>query len=95
MECVHTEGSITVNFTDDAMWEEWGKWVFKRCEVTSNEKLVMVLRKVCNISTHCLEAQWAKTFYRQLSQLIKSRIESCTEEDVCTKLQRFDSILNL
>ncbi|XP_040886704.1 NLR family CARD domain-containing protein 3-like [Toxotes jaculatrix] len=87
--------SITVNFTDDEMWEAWGQWVFKRCEVSSNEKLVMVLHKVCNVSAHCLEAQWAKTFYKQLSQLIKHRIESCTEEDVCKKLQKFESILNL
>ncbi|KAF7669029.1 hypothetical protein LDENG_00263980 [Lucifuga dentata] len=43
---IFTEKTITVNFTDDIMWEAWGKWVFNRCEVSSNEKLVMVLHKV-------------------------------------------------
>ena len=94
-ESVCTQESITVNFTDDAMWEAWGEWVFKRCEVSSNEKLVMVLHKVCNISVHCLEAQWAKTFYSNLSQLITSRIECCTEDDMCKKLEKFHYSLNL
>ncbi|KAM4611526.1 NACHT, LRR and PYD domains-containing protein 1 homolog [Polymixia lowei] len=88
------EGSFTVSFTDDAMWEAWGEWVFNRCEVSSNEKLVMVLYKVCNISVHCLETLWAKTFYQRLGQLIKSRIEQCTEDDMRKKLEKFDSILS-
>ncbi|GAA6216237.1 protein NLRC3-like [Lates japonicus] len=90
-----TQESITVNFTDDDMWEAWGEWVFGRCEVSSNEKLVMVLHKVCNVSVHCLEAQWARTFYKKLSQLIKHRIEICTEDDICMKLKKFESILDL
>ncbi|XP_029932479.1 protein NLRC3-like [Myripristis murdjan] len=89
------EGSFAVTFTDDLMWEEWGKWVFGRCEVSSDEKLVMVLRNVCNISIHCLESLWAKAFYQRLSQLIKSRIERCTEDDMRKKLEKFDSILSL
>nr|XP_019951055.1 PREDICTED: protein NLRC3-like [Paralichthys olivaceus] len=89
-----SQESITVNFTDDHMWEAWGQWVFKRCEVSSNEKLVMVLHKVCNISVHYLEVQWVRTFYKQLLQLIKHRIESCTEEDMCKKLRKFENILN-
>ncbi|XP_044040627.1 NLR family CARD domain-containing protein 3-like [Siniperca chuatsi] len=94
-ESMCTRESVTVNFTDDDMWEGWGEWVFKRCEVSSNEKLLMVLHKVCNISVHCLEAQWAKTFYKQLSQLVKRRIECCIEDDMCKKLKKFESILNL
>ncbi|XP_074479565.1 NACHT, LRR and PYD domains-containing protein 3-like isoform X1 [Sebastes fasciatus] len=90
-----TQESITVSFSDDDMWGAWGEWVFKRCEVSSNEKLLMVLHKVCNISVHCLETQWAKTFYRQLSQLVKNRIECCTEDDMCKKLKKFESILDL
>ncbi|KAM6894350.1 NACHT, LRR and PYD domains-containing protein 3-like [Lycodopsis pacificus] len=89
-----TQESITVSFSDDEMWGAWGEWVFKRCEVSSNEKLVTVLHKVCNISVRCLKTQWAKTFYKQLSQLIKHRIECCTEEDMSKKLKRFDRILN-
>ncbi|XP_069026459.1 NACHT, LRR and PYD domains-containing protein 3-like [Embiotoca jacksoni] len=94
-ESLCNQESINVNFTDDSTWEGWGQWVFKRCEVSSNDKLVMVLHKVCNVSVHCLEAQWAKTFYSQLSQLIKDRIECCTEDDMCKKLKKFDRILDL
>ncbi|XP_062240303.1 protein NLRC3-like [Platichthys flesus] len=90
-----SQESITVNFSDDSMWEAWGEWVFKRCEVSSNDKLVMVLQKVCNVSVHYLEAQWARTFYKQLSQLIKNRIESCTEDDMCKKLRKFENSLDL
>lgn len=91
--CAHE--SITVNFTDDDMWASWWQWVFKRCEVSSNEKLVMVLHKVCNISVRCLEARWARTFYKQLSQLVERRIECCTEDDMCRKLKKFESILKI
>ncbi|XP_026188678.1 NACHT, LRR and PYD domains-containing protein 3-like isoform X2 [Mastacembelus armatus] len=94
-ELLSTQQSITVNFTDDEMWEAWGNWVLKRCEVSSNEKLVMVLHKVCNISVGCLEVRWVKTFYEKLSQFIKHRIELCTEDDdVCKKLKMYESILN-
>ncbi|KAK5848467.1 hypothetical protein PBY51_006079 [Eleginops maclovinus] len=89
-----TQESITVNFTDDDIWEGWGDWVFKRCEVSSNDKLVTVLHKVCNISVHCLEGQWANNFYKQLLQLIKQRIESCTEDDMVRKLKKFETILS-
>ncbi|KAM9425737.1 NACHT, LRR and PYD domains-containing protein 12-like [Pholidichthys leucotaenia] len=94
-EHVHCKGSITVNFSDDGGWKEWGEWVIKRCEDSSNEKLVMVLHKVCNITAQCLQVKWATAFYSQLSQLIRSRMENCTEEDMRKKLKKFDNILNL
>nr|XP_015801993.2 NACHT, LRR and PYD domains-containing protein 3 isoform X1 [Nothobranchius furzeri] len=94
-ESLCSQESIAVNFTDDEMWDEWGKWVLQRCEVSSNEKLVTVLRNVCNTSIDCVEDQRAKTFYNQLSQLIKKRIECCTEDDLCKKLKKFESILNI
>ncbi|XP_068164102.1 protein NLRC3-like [Antennarius striatus] len=94
-EALCNRESIIVNFTDDSAWTLWGEWVFKRCQVSSNEKLVTVLRKVCNISVHCLEVQWAKSLYRKLSQLVKHRIESCTEEDMSKKLKMFEGTLNL
>ncbi|XP_026208952.1 NLR family CARD domain-containing protein 3-like isoform X2 [Anabas testudineus] len=94
-ETLSTQDSITVNFTDDIMWEEWRKWVIKRCEISSNEKLLMVLHKVCNVPVHCLETQWARTLYKQLSQLVQHRIEFCTDDDICKKLKKFNSVLNL
>ncbi|XP_034533095.1 NACHT, LRR and PYD domains-containing protein 3-like [Notolabrus celidotus] len=94
-ESLSSKESVTVDFTDDDMWEAWGQWVLKRCEVSSNEKLVTVLHKVCNVSAHCLEAKWAKSFYTQLLQLISGRIESCTEDDMCKKLRKFKSLLDL
>ncbi|KAM9836931.1 NACHT, LRR and PYD domains-containing protein 3-like [Aulostomus maculatus] len=94
-QAVSTLDGVTVNFTDDDVWEGWGEWVLKRCEVSSNEKLLMVLHKVCNIPVHFLENQWTKNFYKELYQLIRSRIESCTEDDVRKRLSKFESILNL
>lgn len=94
-QSVLNQESITLSFTDDDTWEAWGEWVLKRCEVNSNEKLVMFLHKVCDLSAQCLETQWVLTFYTKLSQLIKSRIESCTEDDMCNKLRKFENILDL
>ncbi|KAK0139886.1 NLR family CARD domain-containing protein 3 [Merluccius polli] len=88
--------SLTVDFTEDGMWTEWGRWVFNRCAVSSNEKLLAVLYKMCKISTDCLATGWAKTFYRDLGQLVKSRIEQCTEDDDMRKrLEMFERTLCL
>ncbi|XP_056156468.1 NLR family CARD domain-containing protein 3-like isoform X2 [Lampris incognitus] len=87
-------GSFVLRFTDDVVWEEWGRWVLARCEVSSNEKLVTVLCKVCNISIHCLEILWAKGFYKRLRQLIKNRIAQCTEDDMRRKLEKFENVLS-
>lgn len=93
-EISHSENSFVVNFTDDDAWKEWGEWVFNRCEACSNEKLLTVLHKVCNISVHCLATAWAITFYRRLLQLVQHRIENCTEEEISRKLKKFECILN-
>lgn len=87
-----TDKSIMANFTDDAVWEEWGQWVFKRCEVSSNDKLVLILHKVCKISAHHLH--WAQMFSRRLLQLIRHRMESCSDEDIYKKLKKFENILD-
>ncbi|KAI4905041.1 hypothetical protein NFI96_016018 [Prochilodus magdalenae] len=86
---------FSVSFTDDSMWEEWAKWVLQRCEVSSSEKLVTFLHKVCDISICSLKCSWAKTFYLSLTHLIRTRIEQCLEEDVQRKLQKFEDILTL
>ncbi|KAG9274209.1 NACHT, LRR and PYD domains-containing protein 3-like [Astyanax mexicanus] len=85
---------FNVSFTDDRMWEDWAKWVLQRCEVSSSEKLVTFLHKVCDISICSLESSWAKAFYSSLTQLIRIRIEQCLEdEDVQRKLRKFEAIL--
>ncbi|XP_029942967.1 NACHT, LRR and PYD domains-containing protein 3-like isoform X2 [Salarias fasciatus] len=94
-QSVLNQESMNLSFTDDDTWETWGEWVIRRCEVNDNEKLVMFLHKLCNLSAQCLETQWVLTFYTKLSQLIKSRIESCTEEDTCKRLRKFENILDL
>ncbi|KAL4641555.1 la-related protein 7 [Arapaima gigas] len=80
-------------FTEDNMWEDWGRWVLERCEVSTDEKLVAILYKICNISIHQMEIQWARTFYTNLVQLIKVRIDQSTEEDMRRKLEKFQKIL--
>ncbi|KAL6490558.1 hypothetical protein MHYP_G00009030 [Metynnis hypsauchen] len=87
------ERCFTVSFTDDSMWEDWAKWVLQRCEVSSSEKLVTFLHKVCDRSVCSLEVSWAKTFYVDLTRLIRTRIEQCLEEDVLRKLKKFETIL--
>ncbi|XP_026865744.2 NLR family CARD domain-containing protein 3-like [Electrophorus electricus] len=86
---------FVVSFTDDSMWEGWAQWVLQRCEVSSSEKLVTFLQKVCDISLCSLESSWARTFFGTLTQLIRTRIEQCLEEDVRRKLVKFEAILNL
>ncbi|CAL8376433.1 NLR family CARD domain-containing protein 3 [Gadus morhua] len=86
--------SLTVDFSEDAVWAAWGDWVLTRCSVSSNEKLLTVLHKVCKISTHYLETGWAHTFYRDLGRLVKSRVEQCTEEDVRKRLETFEGVLS-
>lgn len=87
------EPCFTVSFTENVMWEEWASWVLQRCDVSSSEKLVTILYKVCDISVCSLDSQWAKAFYRSLTKLIRTRVEQCLEEDVRWKLEKFETIL--
>lgn len=87
------EPCFAVSFTENNMWKDWANWVLQRCEVSSNEKLVTILYKVCDISVRRLESQWAKAFYTNLTKLIRTRIEQCLEEDVRKKLVKFETIL--
>ncbi|XP_060730358.1 NACHT, LRR and PYD domains-containing protein 1 homolog [Tachysurus vachellii] len=82
-----------VSFTENSIWQDWAQWVLQRCEVSSSEKLVTILYKVSDISVRSLESQWAKTFCRSLTQLIRTRIDQCLEEDVRRKLEKFETIL--
>ncbi|CAL8327503.1 unnamed protein product [Lota lota] len=98
VRALHSHGdggdSLAVDFSEDEMWAGWGLWVFNRCAVSSNEKLLTVLYKVCKISPHYLETGWAQTFYRDLGRLVRSRIEQCTEEDMRRKLEKFEGFLS-
>ncbi|XP_076828016.1 NACHT, LRR and PYD domains-containing protein 3-like [Brachyhypopomus gauderio] len=93
LNSAHRGQTFIVSFTDDSMWEGWTQWVLQRCEVSSSEKLVTFLQKVCDVSLCGLESAWARTFYVSLSQLIRTRIEWCSEEDVQRKLEKFEAIL--
>lgn len=84
---------VIVNFSDDRAWEEWGEWVFRRCEVSSNDKLVLILHKVCKISAHHLDGRWATAFSTKLLQLIRHRLEFCSDDDVYKNLKKFEAIL--
>lgn len=84
---------FSVSFTEDSMWEDWAKWVLQRCEVSSSEKLVPFLQKVCDISIRTVDSRWAKAFYMSLKQLIRSRIEQCLDEDMQRNLEKFEAIL--
>uniref|UniRef100_A0A674NJ75 NACHT domain-containing protein n=1 Tax=Takifugu rubripes TaxID=31033 RepID=A0A674NJ75_TAKRU len=83
---------IMVDFTEDRVWEDWGKWVFNRCEMSSNERLLLILRNVCKVSGQPLDGHWAHTC-RKLLQLIEHRMESCSDPDVYKKLKKFKDIL--
>ncbi|KAG5845634.1 hypothetical protein ANANG_G00141370 [Anguilla anguilla] len=82
-------------FTKDNTWEGWGDWVLQRCQVSNNEKLVTFLNKVCNIPIYCMEIGWVERFYRKLTEMIRARIDLCSEEDVRRKLVKFLDILDL
>lgn len=84
-----------VSFTENSMWQDWAQWVLQRCEVSSCEKLVTILYKVSDISVCSLESQWAKTFCRSLTHLIRTRIDQCLEEDVRRKLEKFETVFTL
>ncbi|KAK7909712.1 hypothetical protein WMY93_014396 [Mugilogobius chulae] len=59
LDSTSMQKSIATNFSEDEMWEDtwgqWGEWVLKRCEDSTNDKLITVLHKVCNIPVHCLK----------------------------------------
>lgn len=65
---------IMVDFTQDRVWEDWGRWVFSGCEASSNEQLLRILHKVCKVSGRQLDGHWANTG-RKLLQLVRLRMD--------------------
>ncbi|XP_066575852.1 NACHT, LRR and PYD domains-containing protein 3-like [Amia ocellicauda] len=88
------EELLVVTFTDDKIWQEWGEWVLHRCEVSSDEKLVNVLFKVCNAFICSLEIHWVQEWYTKLRHLIRTRINQCSEDEMQRKLEKFETMLN-
>nr|XP_015200607.1 PREDICTED: NACHT, LRR and PYD domains-containing protein 3-like [Lepisosteus oculatus] len=93
LRSISPERFFVISFTDDAFWQEWGKWVLQRCEVNSDEKLVNFLCKVCNVSILNLEICWVQQWYTKLKHLVRSRIAQCNDDSIRKKLEKFETIL--
>lgn len=83
---------IMVDFSEDGVWEEWGRWVLHRCEASSNERLLRILHKVCRGRGRRPDGHWADTCGKLL-QLVGRRMQSCADHDVYQKLKKFKDIL--
>ncbi|XP_061108128.1 NACHT, LRR and PYD domains-containing protein 3-like [Conger conger] len=94
-EKLNNRECVIADFSNDDTWIGWGDWVLQRCEVSNNEKLVTFLNKVCNISIYCMEIGWVETFYSKLTEMIRTRIDVCSEDDIRRKLVKFLDILTV
>ncbi|KAJ1206268.1 hypothetical protein NDU88_001677 [Pleurodeles waltl] len=82
---------IIAGFNDDRdFWQEWCNWIFQRCEVCSDEKLVSFLSKVCRgmrlSRSEDKDPEWMIEWYNQVSKLLLERIKKCNVDNMKRKM---------
>ncbi|XP_078533601.1 NACHT, LRR and PYD domains-containing protein 12-like [Lissotriton helveticus] len=86
---------IISGFNDDRdIWQEWCDWIFQRCEVCSDEKLVSFLSKVCRgVSLSRSEEQdptWMLEWYIQVAKLLNERIKKCNVDNIKRRMRTLE-----
>ncbi|XP_069486802.1 NACHT, LRR and PYD domains-containing protein 3-like [Ambystoma mexicanum] len=93
---------IVASFSDDRdFWKGWCNWIFQRCEVCSDEKLVTFLSKVCRgVSLSRIQEkdpEWMLEWYGEVAALLRQRIKLCNTDNLkrrmCILEQTFSSQL--
>ncbi|OCT99940.1 NLR family CARD domain-containing protein 3 [Xenopus laevis] len=80
----HIDESFGIDF-----WQGWWDWIFQRCKICGDEKIVSFLTKVFSGLNVCNErnTSWMRTWYTEVDNLLELRIRSCSVTNIKKRMQ--------
>ncbi|XP_018414478.1 PREDICTED: protein NLRC3-like [Nanorana parkeri] len=78
---------IDENFGQE-FWEGWWDWIFQRCKMCNDEKIVSFLSKVYRGLSLCngKETEWMKHWYTQVDSFLQERIRHCAIRNISKRM---------
>ncbi|XP_077332756.1 NACHT, LRR and PYD domains-containing protein 3-like isoform X1 [Lithobates pipiens] len=79
---------IDENF-GQVFWEGWWDWIFQRCKMCNDEKIVSFLTKVYRGLSLCngKETEWMRQWYTQLDSFLQERIHRCAIKNISKRME--------
>ncbi|CAH2301248.1 NACHT, LRR and PYD domains-containing 3-like [Pelobates cultripes] len=83
---------IVVHIDNDygeEFWQGWWGWIFQRCKMCSDEKIVAFLTKVYRGLGLChgKSTTWMDNWYTQIDQFLQERIKNCPVNNIRKKIE--------
>lgn len=77
---------IDENYGKD-FWQGWWDWIFQRCKICNDEKIVSFLTKVYRGLGLCdgKDSGWMKDWYTQMDGFLQERIQQCSIKNIAKK----------
>ncbi|KAM4807730.1 NACHT, LRR and PYD domains-containing protein 3-like [Rhinophrynus dorsalis] len=85
--------SVIVAHIDDnfgqAFWQGWWDWIFQRCNICSDEKIVSFLTKVWRGLGLCngKNTDWMSNWYIEVDKLLQERIKYCSVNNIKKRME--------
>ncbi|XP_073445379.1 NACHT, LRR and PYD domains-containing protein 3-like [Dendrobates tinctorius] len=69
-------------------WQGWWDWIFQRCKLCNDEKIVSFLTKVYRGLGLCngKDTEWMKDWYMQMDEFLQERIQQCSIKNIAKKM---------
>ncbi|XP_073495197.1 NACHT, LRR and PYD domains-containing protein 3-like isoform X2 [Phyllobates terribilis] len=70
-------------------WQGWWDWIFQRCKICNDEKIVSFLTKVYRGLGLCdgKNTEWMKDWYMQMDEFLQERIQQCSIKNIAKKME--------
>ncbi|KAM5191753.1 NACHT, LRR and PYD domains-containing protein 3-like [Mantella aurantiaca] len=70
-------------------WEGWWDWIFQRCKMCSDEKIISFLTKVYRGLSLCngKETEWMRHWYTQVDSFLQERIQCCAIKNISKRME--------
>ncbi|KAE8630736.1 hypothetical protein XENTR_v10000936 [Xenopus tropicalis] len=80
----HIDESFGIDF-----WQGWWDWIFQRCKICSDEKIVSFLTKVFSGLSVFNEknTSWMNTWYTEVDKLLQLRIRYCSITNIKKRME--------
>ncbi|KAM8939418.1 NACHT, LRR and PYD domains-containing protein 3-like [Pelodytes ibericus] len=92
------QGKIIVAHIDsdfgEQFWQGWWNWIFQRCKMCSDEKIVVFLTKVYRGLGLChgKNTAWMDNWYGEIDNFLQERIKNCSINNIKKKIEKLQQM---